>query len=43
MANSLRIAEHIMLMRKSRGVTQDELASFLGVTKASVSKGENGV
>ena len=28
-------------MRKQKGVTQDELAAFLGVTKASVSKWEN--
>ena len=40
--NSLRISENIMCMRKQKGVTQDELASFLGVTKASVSKWENG-
>ena len=30
-----------MHMRKQKGVTQDELAAFLGVTKASVSKWEN--
>ena len=40
--NSLRIAENITRLRKHKGVTQDELASFLGVTKASVSKWENG-
>ena len=40
--NSLRIAENIMRLRKHKGITQDELASFLGVTKASVSKWENG-
>ena len=40
--NSLRIAENIVQMRKQKGVTQDEVASFLGVTKASVSKWENG-
>lgn len=40
--NSLRISEHIVKLRKQKGITQDELASFLGVTKASVSKWENG-
>ncbi|MGN0153216.1 MAG: helix-turn-helix domain-containing protein [Lachnospiraceae bacterium] len=38
----LRISENIMYLRKQKGITQDELASFLGVTKASVSKWENG-
>ena len=36
----LRIAETIIECRKKKGVTQDELANFLGVTKASVSKWE---
>lgn len=40
--SALRIAENIMHLRKQKGITQDELASFLGVTKASVSKWENG-
>ena len=40
--NSLKLGENIVLMRKKAGITQDELASFLGVTKASVSKWENG-
>lgn len=39
---SLRIAENIVEFRKKKGVTQEEMASFLGVTKASVSKWENG-
>lgn len=43
MTSSLKIAENIAHLRKKRGITQDELASFLGVTKASVSKWENGV
>lgn len=41
--NSLRLNENIAFMRKKAGITQDELATFLGVTKASVSKWENGV
>lgn len=42
MMSSLRIAETIVRLRKQKGITQDELATFLGVTKASVSKWENG-
>lgn len=40
--NSLKLGENIGFMRKKAGITQDELAAFLGVTKASVSKWENG-
>lgn len=40
--NSLRLSENIAFMRKKAGITQDELATFLGVTKASVSKWETG-
>ena len=39
--NSLRLSENILDLRHRRGVTQDELAAFLNVTKASVSKWEN--
>lgn len=41
--SALRISENIVQLRKQKGVTQDALASFLGVTKASVSKWENGL
>ena len=40
--DSLKIAENILYLRKQKGVTQDEMATFLNVTKASVSKWENG-
>jgi transcriptional regulator with XRE-family HTH domain len=36
----LNLAENIIMLRRKKGVTQDELASFLSVTKASVSKWE---
>lgn len=36
----LKLAENIVRMRHEKGVTQDELAAFMGVTKASVSKWE---
>lgn len=39
--NTLHIGENIAKFRKSKGITQDALADFLGVTKASVSKWEN--
>lgn len=38
--NSLSIAENIIKLRHEKGITQNELAVFLGVTKASVSKWE---
>lgn len=38
--NSLNIAENLINLRRKRGVTQDELAAFLNITKASVSKWE---
>ena len=40
--NELHIAENIVRIRKEKGVTQEEMADFLGVTKASVSKWETG-
>ncbi|MDO5336338.1 MAG: helix-turn-helix transcriptional regulator [Eubacteriales bacterium] len=40
--NKLRIAENIIRLRHDRKITQEELADFIGVTKASVSKWESG-
>lgn len=37
----LNISENLVKFRHEKKVTQDEVASFLGVTKASVSKWEN--
>lgn len=38
--NTLRLSENILSLRRKKGITQDELAIFLNVTKASVSKWE---
>lgn len=40
MPNSVSIGSNIAHLRKDRGLTQEDIASFLGVTKASVSKWE---
>lgn len=40
--NILRLAENIRKLRREKKVTQDQLASFLKITKASVSKWETG-
>lgn len=40
--NELNIAKTLILKRKEKGITQDELASYIGVSKASVSKWETG-
>ena len=40
--NTLRLAENIGKLRREKKVTQDELATFLKITKASVSKWETG-
>ena len=41
--NGLHIAENIIRLRHNRNVTQKDLADFIGVTKAAVSKWESGV
>lgn len=38
----IHIAENIARERKEKGITQEELTSFMGVSKASVSKWETG-
>lgn len=40
--NTLRIAENISRLRRDKKITQDDLADFLKITKASVSKWETG-
>ena len=39
--DSLKLSDNITRLRHERKITQEELADFLGVTKASVSKWEN--
>ena len=39
--NTLHIAENILKYRHGKRITQEEVARYLGVTKASVSKWEN--
>lgn len=38
----LRVGKNIIAFRKAKGITQDELAKYIGVSKASVSKWETG-
>lgn len=40
--DKITIANTILLKRRQKGMTQDELADYFGVTKASVSKWEKG-
>ncbi|HML48298.1 MAG TPA: helix-turn-helix transcriptional regulator [Clostridia bacterium] len=40
--NSISIAETLAAHRRAKGITQEELAAYVGVTKASVSKWETG-
>ncbi|WP_275443819.1 helix-turn-helix transcriptional regulator [Petralouisia muris] len=37
----LKLSDNIIRLRHERKITQEELADFLGVTKASISKWEN--
>ncbi|HSL85782.1 MAG TPA: helix-turn-helix transcriptional regulator, partial [Bacteroidales bacterium] len=38
----INIAKTIVMKRKKKGITQDALADYIGITKASVSKWETG-
>lgn len=39
----LKLADNLISLRRKRGITQEIIADFLGVTKASVSKWETGL
>ena len=39
----LNFASRILKLRLEKGVTQEDLANFVGITKASVSKWENAI
>lgn len=39
----LNLAENLIRLRREKGITQEELAQFVGVTKASISKWETSV
>lgn len=41
--NKLNLADNIIRLRHEKKLTQEELADFMGVTKASVSKWEKGI
>lgn len=40
--NGLNIGKCIIRKRKEKGITQEQLADYMGVSKASVSKWETG-
>lgn len=39
--NEIGLGKNILRLRRAKGITQDELAAYLGVSKSSVSKWEN--
>lgn len=39
----IKIGENLIWLRHEKRITQEQLADFIGVTKASVSKWENGL
>lgn len=41
--NNIKLAENLVYLRRKKGVTQETIADFLGITKASVSKWETGL
>lgn len=41
--SNIHLSENILRLRREKGITQEELAKFIGVTKASVSKWETGL
>ena len=41
--NHIKLAENLVYLRRKKGVTQEIVADFLGITKASVSKWETGI
>ncbi|MCJ7834906.1 helix-turn-helix domain-containing protein [Cuneatibacter sp. NSJ-177] len=41
--SEMKLGRNILCLRRERGITQDELAEYLGVSKSAVSKWETGV
>lgn len=41
--NEINIGKNIIKFRRNKGITQDELANYIGVSKSSVSKWENNI
>ena len=41
--NEINIGKNITKFRRNKGITQDELANYIGVSKSSVSKWENNI
>lgn len=41
--NTLKIADNLVRLRHEKKITQQQLADFVGVTKASVSKWEKDI